>query len=54
MPPYTATDLLHAIKTEYGLDRVSARAFVEASLDASTKPRRGLRTWVHAIMTFSF
>ena len=54
MPPYTATDMLHAIKTEYGLERVSARAFVTSSLDASAKPRRGLRSWVQSVMTFSF
>ena len=54
MPPSTATDLLHAIKTEYGLERVSARAVVASSLDAAPTPRRGLRTWVHAVMTFSF
>jgi hypothetical protein len=54
MLPYTATDMLHAIKTEYGLDRVSARAFVASSLDAAPKPRRSLRSWVQAVMTFSF
>ncbi len=54
MPPYTATDLLHTIKTEYGLDQISARAFVQSSLDASAKPRRGLRAWVHSVVTLSF
>ena len=54
MPPSTATDLLYVIKLEYGLDKVSARAFVESSVDAAPKPRRSLRTWVHAVMTFSF
>ena len=54
MPPYTATDMLYVIKLEYGLDRVSARAFVASSLDASAKPRRGLRSWVQSVMTFSF
>ena len=54
MLPYTATDMLRAIKTEYGLDQVSARAFVESAVDAAPKPRRGFRTWVHAVMPFSF
>ena len=50
----TATDMLHVLKTEYGLDVPAARAFVASSLDASPKPRRGFRTWVHTVMTFSF
>ncbi len=54
MPTKTATDMLHAIKTEYGLDRVSARAFVASSLDAAPRPRRRLQAWVHTVMTFSF
>ena len=54
MQPYTATDMLHAIKLEYGLDRVSAHAFVQSSLDAASKPRRSLRGLVQSIVTFSF
>ncbi len=54
MPTDTATDMLHAIKTEFGLDRVSARAFVASSLDAAPKPRRRLQAWVHTVITFSF
>ncbi len=54
MQPYTANDMLHAIKIEYGLDRVSARAFVQSSLDATPRPRRGLRGLVQSIVTFSF
>ncbi len=54
MPPYTAADLLSVIKREYGLDEPSAHALVGAASAAIPAPRRGLRAWVHSVVSRSF
>lgn len=54
MQPYTATDMLYVIKTEYRLDELSARALVQSSLDAPSNPRRSLRARMHSVFTLLF
>ena len=40
MLPYTANDLLYAMKIEYGLDEPSAHALLKSAPDTAPKPRR--------------
>ena len=56
MQPYTATDMLYVIKTEYSLDEPAAHALLKQSTssDASPTPRRRLRGWVHSVFTLLF
>ncbi len=53
MLPYTANDMLYAIKIEYGLDEPSARALLKSTPDTARKPRR-LSGWMHSLLTVLF
>ncbi|MDQ4099316.1 MAG: hypothetical protein M3121_02305 [Chloroflexota bacterium] len=53
MLPYTANDMLYAIKIEYSLDEPSAHALVKSTPDTDRKPRR-LRGWMNSLLTVLF